>query len=59
MWILMISLYLTGSTGGVGFNSVEFSTKETCEAAGKAMVTEWGRGGLTIRDQGRWVCVRK
>lgn len=58
-WVLLIGLYLSGDRGGVSLSSVEFSSRETCEAAGKAMSAEWGRGGFTLRDQSRWVCVRK
>lgn len=58
-WILIIGIYLTGDRGGVSMQSVEFSSRETCEAAGKAMSAEWGRGGITLRDQSRYVCVKK
>lgn len=58
-WVLIIGLYLTGDRGGVSVTSVPFSSKETCEAAGKAMAAEWGRGGITLRDQSRWVCVKR
>lgn len=59
VWVLIIGLYLTGDRGGVAAVTVEFTSKEACDAAGKAMAVEWGRGGLTVRDQSRWVCVRK
>lgn len=58
-WILIIGLYLTGDRGGVAMSNIEFASKDACEAAGKAMIAEWGRGGLTLRDQGRFVCVKK
>lgn len=58
-WLLIIGLYLTGDRGGVVTVSVEFSSKELCENAGRFMASEWGRGGLSLRDQSRWVCVRK
>ncbi len=59
VWVLIIGLYLTGDRGGVSVTSVEFATKDACEAAGKAMAAEWGRGGLSLRDQSRWICAKK
>lgn len=58
-WVLIIGLYLVGDRGGVGIAAHEFTSEEACRAAGKAMATEWGRGGLSLRDQSRWVCVKK
>lgn len=58
-WVLIIGLYLTGDRGGVSVASVDFTSKEACEAAGKAMSAEWGRGGITFRDQSRWICAKK
>lgn len=58
-WILIIGLYLTGDRGGVAVTSVRFTTKEACEAAGKAMSDEWRRGALSLRDQSRWICAKE
>lgn len=58
-WVLIIGLYLAGDRGGVGATSVTFNSQQACEAAGKAMATEWGRGAFSFRDQSRWVCVKR
>jgi hypothetical protein len=60
IWILILSIYLTADKGGVSIVSVEFSSKENCQAAGKAMSAEWRRGSMNmVSDQSRWVCVQK
>lgn len=58
-WVLIIGLYLTGDRGGVAMHAVEFTSKEACEAAGKAMKAEWSRGAISLLDQSRFVCVKK
>lgn len=58
-WVLLIAIYLTGDRGGVSITSVEFSSQAACMTAGRSMAAEWGRGGLSLRDQSRWVCTRK
>lgn len=59
-WILIFAIYLNADKSGVSMASVEFSSEETCKAAGKAMSAEWRRGSINlVSDQSRWVCVRK
>lgn len=58
-WILIIGLYLTSERGGISVTNAEFTTKEKCEVAGKAMAKEWSRGAISLVDQSRWVCVKK
>lgn len=58
-WVLIIGIYLSGDRGGVALTSVEFVTQEACQAAGKAMSTEWSRGAISLRDQSRFVCVQR
>ncbi len=58
-WVLIFAIYLTGDRGGVALDHVEFESKATCEAAGRAMAAEWSRGAVSFRDQSRWVCVRQ
>lgn len=57
-WVLIIAIYLTGERGGVSITHVEFGSRSTCEAAGRAMAAEWSRNSLrAYLDQSRWVCV--
>lgn len=59
-WVLIFSIYLTAEKGGVSMVSVEFTSRERCEAAGKAMAAEWRRVYFNmVSDQSRWVCVPK
>ena len=55
-WVLIFAIYLSGERGGVAIDHVEFGSKASCEAAGRAMAAEWSRGAISLRDQSRWVC---
>lgn len=56
-WVLILAVYIGSS--GVSMATHEFSSKERCEEAGKAMTTEMKRGRLNLVDLGRFVCVQK